>query len=331
MRAASRLRRGLLVAVAAGSIVLSVSAATRSGMPGTPPAPRLAAVSADTLEARYAANRDYITESERAARHMGDTARAQHLGGLRAQGRQFLSFSTDGDGLAVEVIGDLAHADRVAVVVPGSDTTIDTFDRLGTRYASLNGGARALYAQMRRTAPDTEVAVVAWLGYHAPRTMSRDVVTTARAEEGGRQLRKLVERVRDANPTASAALLCHSYGSVVCGSAIAGSPGRIPALSGIAVFGSPGMGVRSVSELHSEVPVWAGRGTDDWIREVPNTEVSLLGRTIGFGTDPTSRQFGARHFAAGSGGHSDYLRSGTLALRNLSLIALGRGAEVSHD
>ncbi|MER6028241.1 alpha/beta hydrolase [Streptomyces sp. NPDC001851] len=325
-----RLRRWATVAVA-GAIVLSVTAAARSAVPGTPAAPRLPALRAGTLHERYEANHRFITESRQAALRMGDTARGDALAGFAAPGRQFLSFSPDGDGLAVEVLGDLAEADRIAVVVPGSDTTIDTFDELGTKSASLNGGARALYAEMRRTAPHTRVAVVAWLGYHAPRTMSRDVASTARAAVGGDELRAFLGRLRSVNATAPVALLCHSYGSVVCGSAVRGTGRAMQAeLSGIAVVGSPGMGVRSAAELRTAVPLWAARGASDWITDVPHVEVSVLGHTFGFGTDPVAPSFGARGFAAGPGGHSDYFRPGGVALHNLALIGLGRGGQVSH-
>ena len=50
---------------------------------------------------------------------------------------------------------------------------------------------------------------------------------------------------------------------------------------------------------------------------------------LGFGTDPVSPGFGAHVFAAGAAGHSDYLRPGSLSLRNLALIALGRGIQVT--
>lgn len=330
---ASVVRRAFAVCVAAGAMVFSVAAASGSAANAMPAPPRLPAVQADTLAERYQANHDFIVRSERAARRMGDTSRAGHLAGLAAHGRTFLSFATRDDGLAVEVLGDLAHAGRVVVVVPGSDTTIDTFDELGTRQAALAGGARAVRAEMRRLAPDTDVAVVAWLGYHAPRTLSRDVVTTARARAGGSQLRTFVTELKRVNPAAPVTLLCHSYGSAVCGSAVA-SPADAAApmdnLAGIAVVGSPGMGLRSASDVAVRVPVWAGRGAQDWIAGVPHTSVSVPGATIGFGTDPVSRTFGARAFDAGHGGHSDYFKPGGLAVRNLAMIGLGRGAAVSH-
>ena len=116
------------------------------------------------------------------------------------------------------------------------------------------------------------------------------------------------------------ALLCHSYGTVVCGLAAPNLP-----VTDIAVFGSPGMDASSVAALHTTARVWAGRGSSDWIRNVPHVQV--LG--LGFGADPASPGFGAHIFAAGSGGHSDYLDPGSVSLRNLAEIALGNPAAVT--
>jgi hypothetical protein len=214
------------------------------------------------------------------------------------------------------VFGDLATATRVAILVPGSDTTLSTFFARGT--ASPGGGAAALAAEAGRLQPGTHLAVIAWLGYPAPAMLSTAILTSGDAGDGAQALRPLV--IALARHGDQVALLCHSYGSVVCGLAAPGLP-----VSDIAVFGSPGMDASSVSALDTEARVWAGRGGDDPIRFVPH--VSLLG--IGFGADPVSPGFGARVFAAGSGGHSDYLRPGSVSLRNLTEIALGDPAAVT--
>lgn len=319
-----------MVAVAA-AIVGSVTAGTTAPVPGTPTPPRLPATGATTLDDRYAANRAYLDTAADAAHRLGDSDRERHLRQLAAEGRQFLTADARGDGQAVEVLGDLATARRIAVIVPGSDTTLDTFDHLGSRHASLAGGAHALHDEMRRLSRDP-VAVVAWYGYHAPRTMSRDVASTTRAEDGARRLTRLLGDLRTTNSRAPISFLCHSYGSVVCGTAVSAMDDQTAsALAGFAVFGSPGTGVRSAADLPARVPVWAGRGTEDWIARAPHISVDVLGETLGFGTDPVTPAFGARRFAAGNSGHSDYLTPGSLPLHNLALIALGRGAEVSGD
>ncbi|MFI5800331.1 alpha/beta hydrolase [Streptomyces sp. NPDC051677] len=330
MRAA-RIRHGMWITAVAGCIVASVTAAQASEVSGLPDAPRHAFVTAEDLSDRYAANRRYLDEAAAAARRMDDGDRARALGALAAADRNFLDVSAEGDGRAVEVLGDLAHAQRIALLVPGSDTTVDTFDHLGSRHGSVGGGIRALHHQMRLLDPGTRIAVIGWYGYRAPRTKSRDAVTPARAREGGRLLRDQLHRLRELNPGASVTLLCHSYGSVVCAEAVRGTDRRVQSgLTGIAVFGSPGMDAGSASELGIRVPFWAGRGSRDWISHVPHVQLPLLSGSVGFGADPAAADFGARSLPTGDSPHGDYLRPGSLSLRNIALISLGRSAQVSH-
>jgi hypothetical protein len=63
---------------------------------------------------------------------------------------------------------------------------------------------------------------------------------------------------------------------------------------------------------------------------VPHVSADLLGTTVGFGTDPVSPAFGARIFAAGHGGHSDYFAPGSVSLADLARIALDETSEVTH-
>jgi hypothetical protein len=263
---------------------------------------------------RYRASAQEIASAARTASQAGNT---QLASALRILGtRQVLFFSPQGQGLAGVVIGDLATATRVAILVPGSDTTLSTFFSRGP--ASPGGGAVALADEARRLQPGARLAVIAWLGYQAPATLSTQVATSGDAEAGALALRPLVGAL--ARHGDQVALLCHSYGSVVCGLA---AP-RLPATD-IAVFGSPGMDASSVATLGARARVWAGRGSGDWIRFVPH--VRLLG--LGFGSDPVSPGFGARIFAAGASGHSGYLRPGSVSLRSLAEIALGDPAAVA--
>jgi Alpha/beta hydrolase len=316
----SRLRR-LVATLVAAFVVVPGSAWAEPVAPM--PVPALAA---ETLDARYAASRNAITEARRSAQRVGDGERARRLRELAGPGRRFLHFDDRAGGRAVEVLGNLWHADRIAVLVPGSDTTLDTYDTRGDKpYAALAGAARGLWAELRRLDRDDSVAVVAWLGYDTPATISRDILTSGRAADGARELGTFVGALQRVNPSAGIALLCHSYGSVVCGRAAA-----LPGVADLAVYGSPGMGVSAVSELRTGAWVWAGRGRNDWTALVPHVTVSLLGTTVGFGADPVAPGFGARVFDAGGAGHSDYFAPGSVALRNLALIALGHHTGVSN-
>ena len=76
-------------------------------------------------------------------------------------------------------------------MVPGSDTSLATFDSRGT--ASPQGSALALAAQARRLDPGNHLAVIAWLGYPAPSTLSPAVLTSGDAGQGASALRPLVD------------------------------------------------------------------------------------------------------------------------------------------
>ncbi|MFF6808727.1 alpha/beta hydrolase [Streptomyces sp. NPDC012403] len=300
----------------AGAVAVPLAGAARAQVPAPPPVV-LAGPSAASLDAIYAANRANAEEAARMADAYGDRRRADADRALA--GRQLLYFDGRGSGLVTEVLGDLAHADRVAVLVPGSDTGIDTYGR-------FRATALALHERLARETPaGTRTAVVAWLGYETPGTVSTTVATTDRAEEAAPGLREAVSDVRAvAGPRARVSLLCHSYGSVVCAEAVGGLD-----VDDIALLGSPGTGADTAAALRTRARIWAARGADDWIGNVPHLSVDVLGTTVGFGTDPVSPAFGARVFAAGDGGHSDYFAPGSTSLANLTRIVLGETPEVT--
>jgi hypothetical protein len=277
-------------------------------------------VTATTLEQAYAANRANAELAARMAAAHGDAHRAAADRELAAPTRKLLSFDGRGAGRVTEVFGDLARADRVAVLVPGSDTSLDTYER-------FHEAAASLHRRLARQAPaGTSTAVLAWLGYTTPGTVSATVVTSDRADEAAPSLRDFLRRLRVlTGPDTRVTLLCHSYGSVVCGRAAAGLD-----VDDLVLVGSPGTGADSAAGLRTRARVWAARGADDWVAEVPHVSVDLFGTTVGFGTDPVSPSFGARVFTAGDGGHSDYFRPGSVSLANLSRIVLGETGEVTR-
>ncbi|AKZ57021.1 conserved exported protein of unknown function [Streptomyces ambofaciens ATCC 23877] len=318
-RRTSRSRRTVLAALICGAVVLPLSGAARPEIPAPAPAAP-AAPTAGTLDEAYAAHRANAAEASRMAAAHGDHRRATADRSMADPSRRLLAFDGRGAGLATEVLGDLAHADRVAVLVPGSDTSLDTYGR-------FRAAALALHHRLTVDAPEgTRTAVVAWLGYETPGTVSTTVATTGRADRAAPKLRALVDVLRGiTGPAARFSLLCHSYGSVVCARAAEGAD-----VTDIALVGSPGTGADSASGLRTSARVWAARGADDWVEHVPHLGADLFGTTVGFGTDPVSPGFGARVFAAGDGGHSDYFDPGSVSLRNLARIALGDITEVTQ-
>jgi hypothetical protein len=303
------LAAGPLLALAMFGTTAAAWPSATAGAPQPPPA-----LTAGALSARYAADARAIGTAEHTADRDGDSQLAGALAALRTQ--HVLFFNPAGQGVAAMVIGNLATATRVAILVPGSDTTLATFFSRGA--ASPGGGAEALAAEARQLDPGNQLAIIAWLGYPAPAMLSPAVMTSGDAGQGAQALRPLVDAL--AKHGDQVALLCHSYGSVVCGLAAPHLP-----VSDIAVFGSPGMDASSVASLHTTARVWAGRESGDAIRFVPH--IQLLG--LGFGADPMSPGFGARIFATGGGGHSGYLDPGSVSLRNLTYIALGDAAAVT--
>jgi hypothetical protein len=308
-----RLRTLAAVPLVAAALLSTTAAAWPAATAATPQAPP--ALTASALAARYAADAQAIGTAEHTAARDGNSQLAGALVTLRTQ--HVLFFNPSGQGVAAMVIGNLATATRVAVLVPGSDTTLATFFSRGA--SSPGGGVLALAAEARSLEPRARLAIIAWLGYPAPAMLSPGVLTSGDAGLGAQALRPLV--VALARHGDQVALLCHSYGSVVCGLAAPHLP-----VTDIAVFGSPGMDASSVASLETKARVWAGLESSDPIRFVPN--IQLLG--LGFGADPMSPGFGARIFATGDGGHSGYLDPGTVSLRNLTYIALGDAAAVTR-
>jgi hypothetical protein len=319
-RRSGRWRRTLLAALVTGAVVIPLSAAVQPEIPAPAPAAR-APLTRATLDEAYAANRADAEVASRMAAAHGDEHRAAVDHAMADPARRFLAFDGRDSGRVAEVFGDLAHADRLAVLVPGSDTSLDSYDR-------FRATAVALSRQLTRDAQGTGTgtAVVAWLGYRTPGTVSTTVLTTGRAEQAAPHLREFIRELRGVTGARShIALLCHSYGSVVCGRAAAGLD-----VDDIALLGSPGTGADSAEALRTRARVWAARGGDDWVADVPHLSADLFGTTVGFGTDPVSPAFGARVFAAGDGGHSDYFKPGSVSLANLARIVLGETSEVTR-
>ena len=131
------------------------------------------------------------------------------------------------------MLGDLATASRVAILVPGSDTTLSSFFSRGS--ASPGGGAADLAAEARRLQPGARLAVIAWLGYQPPATISIAVATSGDAE--GRRAGPAA--VRDRHRPAR-------------------GPGRaaVPQLRDRCLRGSPPLACRSPTSPCSAAPAW---------------------------------------------------------------------------
>jgi pimeloyl-ACP methyl ester carboxylesterase len=201
----------------------------------------------------------------------------------------------------VAIVGDLATARDVVVVVPGSDVDAGRFDR------TVGKMATNLYEQAHRD----DLAVIAWLGYRTPQGLGVDAATSGLARQGATAL---VEFVRAMHTNARIHVFGHSYGSVVV--ALAAHELDV---DDIVFTGSPGVRVGSVAELHTSAKVWAMRSAGDWMRFVPSVRLFDLGH----GTDPTSTGFGAIVLRFEGGKHDTYYEPGSETLAALVRIASG--------
>jgi len=259
---------GTIIGVITGIVVLSGQSA------GAPPA---LAISTD-----YAATAQAMT--------------AAGYGSLATR-RQFLSFDPAGDGRVVEVLGDISTAERVFVLVPGNDVTLDNFDQ------RLAPHARALY--------DTtggKAAVVAWLGYDPPEGIWPDALLEDRAGDGATALAQFVKSLPG---NGSIVVVGHSYGTVVVALAAPHLGSRVTDLVALA---SPGMGASRVNGLHTQARVWTATAPQDWIRNVPHIRLAGLGH----GAVPSD----ARTLPVdGVHGHDGYLVPGAATLEALARLA----------
>ncbi len=241
-------------------------------------------------------------------------------GGSSYAGRQILALDRRGDGRIVEVLGDLATAGRVVIVIPGVDNTLGDFDTGlgGVERRAPSWQARQLFHQAGE-----RVAVISWLGYDPPEGIRRAALREDRAASGALALERFVDGLVAARPDQRITIVGHSYGSIVAGRAAAHLPAQV---TDIVAIGSPGMGASSAADLHTGARIWAGSAPDDWTRKLPSIRVFGLGH----GRLPIDPSFGALPLpAADVTGHDGYFLDGTSTLRAIARIA--SGAAVSRE
>jgi pimeloyl-ACP methyl ester carboxylesterase len=235
-------------------------------------------------------------------------------------------YDRHGDGRIAQAVGDLATADRIAVLVPGVDNTLANFATgLGnvTRRSPL-WQATQVYRQAVALEPGARVAVVAWLGYDAPEGISRDAFREERAATGARALVRFVADLAAYRPAAAITVVGHSYGTVVTGLAAHSLSSHVRDLVSIA---SPGMGVDSAADLRTRARLWAGAAPADWIRRVPGLRIFGAGH----GTLPTDKAFGARALPVdGVAGHDGYFVPGTGSLRAIASIVVSGASQAGR-
>ncbi|MFD0201836.1 MULTISPECIES: alpha/beta hydrolase [Saccharothrix] len=226
-----------------------------------------------------------------------------------------------GDGGMAIAFGDPDTANNLAVAVPGTGSTLDSFSV---------GQA----ANLREAMGANGNATIQWLGYDAPGWAIGEVDNPAQAREGGANLVADVNGYRAAAEAAGndphVTVIGHSYGSTTVG--YAGMNGL--AADDIAFVGSPGVGASNVNQL-SAGPGHVYVGATEHDPVVQGTSSSWFtedGSSIG----PYDDRFGARTFGttdgtSALGAHSEYYTPGSESVQNLARIATGDGASVTSQ
>jgi hypothetical protein len=175
-------------------------------------------------------------------------------------------------------------------------------------------------ARALRAAVAQDVAVIAWLGYDTPGTIP-SALAAENIQTGAANLTSLMTFLAQGNPQARLTWICHSYGSLICASALhADSLPQTREPDAVALVGSPGVHARRASDLSSHAEIWAGRGGLD-----PIDLSGLLSVAGGdFGPDPSRPAFGAHEIVCDPGtSHSGYFSPGSRQLTTLARISTG--------
>lgn len=234
-----------------------------------------------------------------------------------SEGSTLLACDPPGQPRIVEAFGDIALADHIAVMVPGNGHHQGNYLRNADQPDSLRARAELMARTMHGLAPDARVAVVAWVGYRTPPGLSA-AVSNIPAHDGAPDLARLTHYLPRA---AHITLIGHSYGTAVCGLALATARA-----TDCVALGSPGMGVWHRSEMGAGTRIWAAQGTSDWIRWFPRGRIG----TLGLGRAPLHPAIGATRFATGAiEGHCSYYTPGSESLLNTARIAVGQYQDVT--
>jgi hypothetical protein len=234
---------------------------------------------------------------------------------LGASGSRVMQLDRSGSGRVVVALGDPTTARHIAVVVPGVGNSLGTFDDPRHPERRPYGMAVALRDAVgpRHSAAREDTAVIAWLGYRTPTLLSTEAATGDLARPGAAGLAAFVQRLRaTAAPGVDISVVCHSYGTVVCGLAAPKLP-----INRLMLLGSPGVRANSVRGLHTRAAVYAATARTDWIRWVPHLRLG----DFGHGPDPTARPFGASSLpTTGVSGHDGYFAPGSVTLRAIAAL-----------
>ncbi|MFR9674669.1 alpha/beta hydrolase [Streptomyces sp. TR06-5] len=225
-----------------------------------------------------------------------------------------LGYDSKEDGRAIVAQGNPDTAAHTGILVPGTNTTMESVPGQLERIDRLQGAAE-------EHAGGGNVAMVTWFGYDAPEATGGDanvsVAGTGRADDAAPDLRRFVagtQASHDGSPSHTT-VLGHSYGSSVVGAAAAGGQGL--GADDVLVVGSPGMTVGTAEDLQMDPEhVWIGGAEDD--------SVSNHASGLTLGPDPMDESFGGNNFVVDTEGHSGYWDRGSVSLDNQGAVIAGK-------
>lgn len=232
-------------------------------------------------------------------------------------------------GRAAIAIGNPDKADNTAVVVPGTGNSVES------GWLSSDDAAR-VFDQTAKADPTKSTAVVAWMGYDAPDSMTDvRVGQPDLARQGGNLLAGDVNALSVTNQGDShVTVMGHSYGSTTVADAAAGSGMRV---DDVVLIGSPGTDLaKSAADFHLSEGghVYVGAASSDPVTHLGGNQSTIPGTdiTVGLGNDPADDDFGSTRFKAEVPGvtnpisdHSGYLQPGSESLFSIATIASGHG------
>lgn len=222
--------------------------------------------------------------------------------------RQFLKVDPEGQGRAVEVLGDLQAAKNIAVLVPGMGNSLETFRGQSDRGRLIKDEA----------GPGT--AVVVWLDYDSPHGLLEAASKEAALEGGPRLAASLneIDQLKDEN--ADVTVVAHSYGTDVAAQAVIEGGARPKRL---VMTGSPG-----IETYIDEASDFVLPPTRLYTERAPGDYVAY---SEWHGPDPANFDDAIRMATADPRGddpvsvhwHNEYYRPNSEALRNIGRVVSG--------
>ncbi|NEA36487.1 alpha/beta hydrolase [Streptomyces sp. SID13031] len=229
--------------------------------------------------------------------------------------RRFWSVDPEGQGRAVEVLGDLGSAQNVALLVPGMGNSLETF------------GGQADRGEAIRHEAGPGTAVIVWLDYDSPQGIPA-AMSKAPALDAAPRLAAFVDELDAVKlPEAKVTLVGHSYGSEVVGQALLNGAHA----DRVVLSGSPG-----IDKHVDQATDLVASPTRLYVERAPGDYVSY---TQWHGPDPadfpdairmaTNDPF-AGDEAISVHWHNEYYRTNSESLRNVGRVVRGDLAHITR-